>query len=197
MFGCKTIGFFFLKISKEVGKAWRKINTREPHTPFSASFQTFCVTAHAYLNTPKSADGQFWSLHKHVCASFTRFRGLRFRDLGASFSSFGCFVFEIWVLRFRVLGASCFGLRFRVLRFRNYPTTHPLSWDRHRFLILNLFRWSHRKRFLRWFIDAPYIQRNRLKVAGIFTHSFSGLLWCIPHSASSYASAFYACLMSS
>ena len=27
-------------------------------------------------------------------------------------SSFGCFVFEIWVLRFRVLGASCFGLRF-------------------------------------------------------------------------------------
>ena len=49
------------------------------------------------------------------------------RDLGASFSSFGCFVFEIgcfvfeiWVLRFRVLGTSCFGLRFRVLRFRNY-----------------------------------------------------------------------------
>ena len=45
---------------------------------------------------------------------------LRFRDLGASFSSFGCFVFEFWVLRFRDLGASCFGLRFRVLRFRNY-----------------------------------------------------------------------------
>ena len=45
---------------------------------------------------------------------------LRFRDLGASFSRFGCFVFEIWVLRFRDLGASCFGLRFRVLRFRNY-----------------------------------------------------------------------------
>ena len=49
-----------------------------------------------------------------------RDRVLRFRDLGASFSSFGCFVFEIgcfvfeiWVLRFRVLGASCFGLRFR------------------------------------------------------------------------------------
>ena len=39
---------------------------------------------------------------------------LRFRD-------FGCFVFEFWVLRFRDLGASCFGLRFRVLRFRNYP----------------------------------------------------------------------------
>ena len=48
---------------------------------------------------------------------------LRFRYLGASFSSFGCFVFEIgcfvfeiWVLRFRDLGASfssfgCFVLR--------------------------------------------------------------------------------------
>ena len=48
--------------------------------------------------------------------------------MGASLSSFGCFVFEIWVLRFRDLGASCFVLvlrasvfgRFRVLRFRNY-----------------------------------------------------------------------------
>ena len=61
MVDCKTVGFF-LKISKEVGKAWRKSNTREPHTPFPASFQTFCtcVTAHAYLNTPKSADGQFF-----------------------------------------------------------------------------------------------------------------------------------------
>ena len=54
---------------------------------------------------------------------------LRFRVLGASFSIFGCFVFDFWVLRFRDLGASCFGLRFRVLRFRNYwfftlfPTT--------------------------------------------------------------------------
>ena len=46
---------------------------------------------------------------------------LRFRGLGASFSSLGCSVFEIWVLRFRDLGASCFGLRFRVLHFRNYP----------------------------------------------------------------------------
>ena len=35
-------------------------------------------------------------------------------------SRFGCFVLESWVLRFRDLGASCFGLRFRVLRFRNY-----------------------------------------------------------------------------
>ena len=29
-----------------------------------------------------------------------------FEFVGASFSSFGCFVFEIWVLRFRDLGAS-------------------------------------------------------------------------------------------
>ena len=47
-----------------------------------------------------------------------------FRDLGASFSSFGCFVFESWVLRFRVLGASFSGLgcsvfEFWVLRFRD------------------------------------------------------------------------------
>ena len=42
---------------------------------------------------------------------------LRFRVLGAPFSSFGCFVFEIWVPRFQVLGGV---LRFRVLGFRNY-----------------------------------------------------------------------------
>ena len=64
-----------------------------------------------------------------------KFKGLRFRVfgvfvfefLGASFSRFGCFVldrcfvFEFWVLRFRDLGSSCFGLRFRVLRFPNSP----------------------------------------------------------------------------
>ena len=48
---------------------------------------------------------------------------LRFRDLGAPFSSFGCSVFEIWVLRFRVLGApfsrfGCSVFEFWVLRFR-------------------------------------------------------------------------------
>ena len=52
---------------------------------------------------------------------------LRFRDLGASFSSLGCFVFEFRVLRFRDLGASCFGLRFRVLRFRNYHHNNNLG----------------------------------------------------------------------
>ena len=42
-------------------------------------------------------------------------------------SRFGCFVFEFWVLRFRDLGASCFGLRFRVLQFQNYPIIHELA----------------------------------------------------------------------
>ena len=46
--------------------------------------------------------------------------GASFSSLGASFSRFGYFVYEIWVLCFRDLGASCFGLRFPVLRFRNY-----------------------------------------------------------------------------
>ena len=31
------------------------------------------------------------------------------------------------VLRFRDLGASCFGLRFRVLRFRNYHRERSIS----------------------------------------------------------------------
>ena len=58
-------------------------------------------------------------------ASFSRFWGLRFRDFGVFVFETGCFVFEFWVLRFRVLGASCFGLRFRVLRFRNYRIRRP------------------------------------------------------------------------
>ena len=37
---------------------------------------------------------------------------LRFRVLGASFSRFGCSVFEFWVLRFRDLGASIRALVF-------------------------------------------------------------------------------------
>ena len=79
---CKTVGFF-LKISKEIGKARRKsINSVSPqsHSPFSASFQTFCLTARAYLNTQKyglfssltSSPGSspfsklpFWKLRSH------------------------------------------------------------------------------------------------------------------------------------
>ena len=79
---------FFLKISKEIGKAWLKSLTRaEPHTPygrvrrekktvffsvspqshspFSASFQTFCLTARAYLSTQKY--GLFCSLAFSWC----------------------------------------------------------------------------------------------------------------------------------
>ena len=74
---CKTVGFF-LKISKEIGKAWRKNLTRakrasltrpsgerksvspQSRSLFSASFQTFCLTARAYLNTQKY--GLFCSL---------------------------------------------------------------------------------------------------------------------------------------
>ena len=54
----------FVKISKEIGKACRKSLTREAREPllaslprshslFSASFQTFCLTARAYMNTQK------------------------------------------------------------------------------------------------------------------------------------------------
>ena len=53
---CKTVGFF-LKISKEIGKAWRKSLARAKGASltrlFSASFHTFCLTTRAYLNTQK------------------------------------------------------------------------------------------------------------------------------------------------
>ena len=64
----KTVGFF-LKISKEIGKAWRKSLTRanrassyspQSRSLFSALFETFCLTARAYLNTQKY--GLFCSL---------------------------------------------------------------------------------------------------------------------------------------
>jgi len=55
---CKTVGFFFLKISKEIGKACRNSLTRAKRASltaslprsrslFAASFQTFCLTARA------------------------------------------------------------------------------------------------------------------------------------------------------
>ena len=66
--------FFFFKSSKEIGKACRKSLTRakrvrrekktslpRSRSLFSASFQTFCLTARAYLNTQKY--GLFRSLH--------------------------------------------------------------------------------------------------------------------------------------
>ena len=64
---CKTVDFF-LKISKEIGKAWLKSLTRakraslspQSRSLFSALFETFCLTARAYLNTQKY--GLFCSL---------------------------------------------------------------------------------------------------------------------------------------
>ena len=68
----KNSRFFFLKISKEIGKGWRKtlscakLASLERPTDvwgerlFSATFQTFCLTAHACLNTQKY--GLFCSL---------------------------------------------------------------------------------------------------------------------------------------
>ena len=57
----------FLKISKEIGKAWHKSLTRakcasltRPQGVFSALFQTFCLTARTYLNMQKY--GLFCSL---------------------------------------------------------------------------------------------------------------------------------------
>ena len=61
---------------------------------------------------PPDSDCVMQDVQPTVVSSFGcfvfEFWVLRFRDLGASFSSFGCFVFEFWVLRFRS----------RVLRFR-------------------------------------------------------------------------------
>ena len=79
------------------------------------------LTTISMVSTTRVKSFEFWGLRFRVL-------GASFSSLGSSFSSFGCFVFEFrvfvfefWVLRFRDLGASCFGLRFRVLRFRNYP----------------------------------------------------------------------------
>ena len=41
-------------------------------------------------------------------ASFSRFRVLRFRDLGCFVFDLGCFVFEFWVLRASVFVFECF-----------------------------------------------------------------------------------------
>ena len=42
---------FFLKISKETGKAWRNSLPRTKRLSLTRPFQTFCLTARAYLNT--------------------------------------------------------------------------------------------------------------------------------------------------
>ena len=76
---------------------------------------------------PPDSDCVMQDVQPTVVSSFGcfvfEFWVLRFRVLGASFSNFGCFVFELWVLRFRTLGASfsnfgCFVFELWVLRFR-------------------------------------------------------------------------------
>ena len=70
---CKIVGFFFSKsVKKSVRRGVRVLRARsaralharsvspQPHSPFSASFETFCLTARAYLNTQKY--GLFCSL---------------------------------------------------------------------------------------------------------------------------------------
>ena len=57
--GCKK-SQFFLKISKEIGKAWRKSLTRAKCASLTRSLQTCLLTARAYLNTQKY--GLFCSL---------------------------------------------------------------------------------------------------------------------------------------
>ena len=53
-----------------------------------------------------------------------RFRdlGAPFSSLGASFSSFRCFIFKFWVLRFRDLGASFSRYGCFMLGFQNYSS---------------------------------------------------------------------------
>ena len=76
---CKTVGFF-LKISKEIGKGWRKsltgasIVSPQSRSLFSASFQTFCLTVRTYLNTQKY--GLFCSLLS-ICLLFSLQKNLR------------------------------------------------------------------------------------------------------------------------
>ena len=84
MVDCKTVGFFSKSVKKTVKRGYESYarEPREPHTPvgrvrrekknrifslspqsgclFSASFQTFCLTARAYFNTQKY--GLFLSL---------------------------------------------------------------------------------------------------------------------------------------
>ena len=63
---------------------------------------------------------EFWVLRFRVLgASFSRSWGLRFRSRVLRFRD-RVLRFRSRGLRFRDLGASCFDLRFRVLRFRNY-----------------------------------------------------------------------------
>ena len=73
---------------------------------------------------PVSSLGVF--VFEFLGSSFSSFWVLRFRDLGASFSigasfsRFRCFVFEIWELRASVFVFECFV-------FETTPTLRPLG----------------------------------------------------------------------
>ena len=74
---------------------------------------------------------------------------LRFRVLGVSFSSFGCFVFEIWVLRALVFVFECFV----------FETTYPgdrlaIVFARRRFALVI---------FCRFFLVISAISGNRME----------------------------------
>ena len=106
---CKTVGFF-LKISKEIGKAWGKSLTRakraslpeareksvspQSRSVFSSSFHTFCLTARAYLNTQKY--GLFCSLAGYLIRlavnSFFAARELQQITLSIASLPLNCFV---------------------------------------------------------------------------------------------------------
>ena len=76
---CKAVAFFSSKsVKKSVKRGVRVLRARASHAKsvspqsrslFSASFQTFCLTAHAYLNTQKY--GLFCSKEGSMTSCFT------------------------------------------------------------------------------------------------------------------------------
>ena len=60
----------FRPLGKEIGKAWRKNLTRAKSASLTRPFQTFCLTARAYLNTQKY--GLFCSLLQPYMTAFIR-----------------------------------------------------------------------------------------------------------------------------
>ena len=108
---CHKIAFVWIFNNVSRVTTWSLFNLRAP--PRSSTWIVLnCILFVIVL------DSRCWWLDKGLSRVLKERQS--FWCFGASFSIFGCSVFEIWVLRFRVLGVSCFGLRFRVLRFRHY-----------------------------------------------------------------------------
>ena len=72
-----------------------------------------CFVCDFYVQHFRALDDSFSSFRWFQVRHF-RVLGAIFRVLGASFSSFSCFNFEVSLLRFRALCSSCVVLRFRV-----------------------------------------------------------------------------------